>query len=235
MNNKKNCGCTFNYHNANNLAKGKYIAHIDDDDISFQNRLEKQLSFMENNDDIALSGTYIQTFGENVRPSWVFYTTSEKLDFMMNFYNPICHSSVIYRKNFVDKNAINYDIAKKCAQDYDFYKQILLRGGKLANIPEILVKYRMHLNRLTDIKETQEIQINNAAKIKKELLSRFFNEKIITEISALTLGFPFNDYSKDNVIAAINKTAVEYIRINKGFEQISNEIKNDIISNLYKF
>ena len=171
--NKVNCGCTFNYHNAQNLAAGEYIAHIDDDDVWFVEKLEKQTEFMKKHKEIALLGTFIETFGENKRPSWVFDTNSDKLAFLMNFYNPICHSSIIYRKNFMLQKGVNYDIRKKCSQDYDFYKQIIEAEGKLSNLPEVLVRYRMHNKRITDIKETQNIQVFNAENTKKELLSRF--------------------------------------------------------------
>ncbi len=230
LKNKQNCGCTFNYHTAHNIAKGKYIVHIDDDDISLPDRIKIQTQFMENNPDIALAGTYIETFGENKRPSWVFYTQPKMLDLAMNIYNPICHSSVIYQKEYLDKNYINYDISKKCAQDYDLYKQIIFSGGKLANIPEVLVKYRMHKNRITDIKNTQDIQIENANNIRNELLSRFYTIDKINEFNTLTNGFPYNKYRIYNVVKALEKLSqTEYYKTNSleaELEQLINDIEN---------
>ncbi len=230
LKNKQNCGCTFNYHVAHNIAKGKYIVHIDDDDISHPDRIKIQTEYMENNPYTALAGAYIETFGENKRPSWVFYTDGKMLELAMNIYNPICHSSVIYRKEYLDRHYINYDISKKCSQDYDLYKQIILSGGKLANIPKILVKYRMHKNRMTDIKETQDIQIKNADNIKNELLSRFFNRDEINDFNSLSAGFPYNKYSIYNVVKALEKIKMtEYYRTNAleaELEQIINDVKN---------
>ncbi len=228
LNNKTNCGCTFNYHKAHHIAKGKYIAHIDDDDISMPQRLEKQLDYMEQNNEIALSGTFIETFGENMRPSWVFYTSPLMLDFVMNLYNPICHSSVIYRKTFFDKYQINYDLTKKCAQDYDLYKQILFNGGKLSNIDEILVCYRMHADRLTDIKETQDIQIYNADKTRIELISRFFPAVRAEEILKLTYYFPFNDYKIEDIEKALNL----FIQNKKSRELYKEDLIETVIKDL---
>ena len=202
--NRFNCGCTFNYHNANNLARGKYVAHIDDDDIFLQDKLKKQVDYLEKNQNIDMVGTFVDTFGEGVRPSWVFYTEPAVIDFCMNFFNPICHSSVMYRKSFIDKHAVNYDIRKRCAQDYDFYKQFIFNGGLISNIPEMLVKYRMHANRLTDVKETQDIQINNAEIIKKELINRFLDDSLYHKFIELMGGFPFNQYDVDRVEEALN-------------------------------
>ena len=229
--NVENRGCTFNYHIAQNIAKGKYIAHIDDDDISLPARFEKQISFLESNKEISLLGTFIETFGENQRPSWVFYTEPEKIDLCMNFYNPICHSSITYRKDFVDKNFINYNLACKCAQDYDFYKQILFAGGKLANINEVLVRYRMHSNRLTDIRASQQIQIDVAENVKKELQLRFLSKEEHKKISDLMSSFPYNDYSLDDVVCAL-----ELVK-NKSFysQELVQSLVNDIKNNLFKF
>ncbi len=235
FNNRKNCGCTFNYHNAQNLALGKYIAHIDDDDISMPERFEKQVNFLESNNHIDLLGTFIETFGENSRPSWVFYTEPEKLDFLMNFYNPICHSSVMYRKSFVDKFAINYDISKKCAQDYDLYKQIIINGGKIANLDEILLRYRMHPDRLTDVKETQQIQIENADKVKNDLLLRYLDKEQIIHMKKLLEGFPFNDYDKEDVCSALDMLEFAMKERSVNMRDISAAIKSDIKNNLFKF
>ena len=225
--NKQNCGCTFNYHNANNLSKGEYIVHIDDDDIFLSEKLQKQVDFLEQNPDIDMVGTYIETFGDGARPSWVFYSKPQEIDFLMNLYNPLCHSSVMYRKSFIEKHAINYDISKKCAQDYDFYKQFVLKGAKISNLPDVLVRYRMHANRLTDLKETQEIQIKNAEIVKKELLSRFFSDNELVELENFLKGFPFNQYDEKAVIKAIQllseKAKVDSLTVQKIIEDIKNK------------
>ncbi len=233
--NRTNCGCTFNYHNAQNLACGEYIAHIDDDDIWIEHKLRNQIDYMNNNPDIVLLGSFIETFGENARPSWVFDTDSDKLAFMMNFYNPICHSSIIYRKSFMLKNGINYDIRKKCSQDYDFYKQIIEAGGRISNLSDILVRYRMHKKRITDIKETQNIQIDNAENTKTELLKRFLNEDEIKNIKELMRDFPFNEYNMANVIQAIETAGERYVKKYKTEKKVIEDVKSDIKNGLYQF
>lgn len=233
--NHENKGCTFNYHVAQNLAKGRYIAHIDDDDIIYPQRFEKQLNFLKVNPSISLLGTFIETFGENKRPSWVFYKDSEKLDFVMNFYNPICHSSVMYDSNYAQRHFINYNLKCKCAQDYDFYKQFVLSGAKLANLDEICVKYRMHKKRLTDEFETQQIQINVADKVKEELLSRFFTIEEINTFKNLLSGFPYNEYDSDKVLQGIEMLGDKALSLGYYDEKIVASVKDDIKNKLFGF
>lgn len=45
------------------LAKGKYIARMDADDISLPERFERQIKFMEDNPDIDVCGCSMKTFG----------------------------------------------------------------------------------------------------------------------------------------------------------------------------
>ena len=229
--NIENRGCTFNYHTAQNLANGKYIVHIDDDDISLPDRFKIQYNYMEENKNVALSGTFIETFGENARPSWVFYTDSDLIDFSMNIYNPICHSSVIYRKSFMELNNINYNMNYICSQDYELYMKILENGGKITNIADTLVKYRMHSDRLTDNWQTQQIQINNAEKVKKRLLSRMFNSEEIEHIMELLKDFPFNNYNAESVLEAVDIIAQK----NKYKDEIIQLFKEDVKSGKYKF
>lgn len=233
--NKENKGPTFNYHIMQYIAKGRYIAHTDDDDISCKQRFEKQLNYLENNPDINLLGTFIETFGENKRPSWVFYTEPEQLDFAMNFYNPICHSSIMYDTKFTGENFINYNIGCKCAQDYDFYKQIILKGGKLANLTDVLVKYRMHKKRLTDEYKTMQIQINVAEKVKKELLSRFFNEAEKNKFSELMFDFPFNCYNLENAIEGLEMLQTNALKIGKYNADDINTIIKSVKNNKFRF
>ena len=50
------------------LAKGEYILRMDADDISFPNRLEKQIQFMDQNLEIIASGSSLKLMGESI--SW---------------------------------------------------------------------------------------------------------------------------------------------------------------------
>src|SRR5437868_7347070 len=54
---QKNQGLAAALNKGIGLAKGKYIARMDHDDISYQMRLEKQVEFMEDNREVAMAGT----------------------------------------------------------------------------------------------------------------------------------------------------------------------------------
>ena len=84
----------------------------------------------------------------------------------------------------------------------------------------------MHANRLTDIKNTQDIQIENAEKVKNELLGRYFNDNEIIEFKELLGGFPFNQYDENNVIKAVNILSEKSNTDSFVVEKIIEDIKN---------
>ncbi|EAM0364309.1 glycosyltransferase, partial [Campylobacter jejuni] len=98
------------------LSRGKYIARMDDDDISMPTRLEKQFQIMEKDDSIIVAGTYFKYIGRNPDSfaSWVNVYEHDMVKIKMMFECPICHPSVIMRKNFFKKYNLKY------SQEYQY-------------------------------------------------------------------------------------------------------------------
>lgn len=66
------------------LAKGKYIARMDADDISLPERFEKQVAFMEAHDEVGLCGTWVGTFGQRSE-QWQYPIEDEDIRCMLLF------------------------------------------------------------------------------------------------------------------------------------------------------
>ena len=63
--NEKNGGQIFSLNRGLSIARGKYIARIDADDIAFPTRLEKQVAFLENHPDFGLCGSWVQYINDD--------------------------------------------------------------------------------------------------------------------------------------------------------------------------
>ena len=63
--NEKNIGLTHSLNKGLRLAKGKYVARMDADDISLPDRLEKQLAVIENNTDVSIVACWIDIIDKN--------------------------------------------------------------------------------------------------------------------------------------------------------------------------
>ena len=62
--NDKNLGISGSSNKGISLARGKYIARQDHDDISLPTRLEEQYNYMESHPEVGICGTYSKSFGQ---------------------------------------------------------------------------------------------------------------------------------------------------------------------------
>lgn len=160
-----NSGYTNSLNYGLKLAKGKYIARMDGDDISLPERFAKQVDFLDKNLDVVLCGTAFCIIGTNEIISIPQNHEEIKLALLKN--NCIAHPSVMMRKSILDKGSILYDLAKEPSEDYDLWVRLISKG-KLHNLLEVLLKYRIHDKQVSQ-KRTEQ-QLNNAIEIKLYLL-----------------------------------------------------------------
>lgn len=125
------------------FAKGEYIARMDADDISLPERLEKQVEFMDNNPEIGICGTWVETIGDVLGDVWKHPCDHETIKSRMLFETVIAHPSIIARKYFFLKNGFAYMQDEVYAEDYGLWVRAA-KVVKLANIPKILIHYRIH-------------------------------------------------------------------------------------------
>jgi len=126
------------------LSRGRYIARQDQDDLSRPTRFEKQLAFMEANQECALLGTWAEIWRDNA-PSGRYHdhpTDDPSIRFELLFNNPFVHSSVVLRKDAVlSVGGYTTDKSRQPPEDYELWSR-LSRRYMVANLPERLHIYR---------------------------------------------------------------------------------------------
>ncbi len=152
--NEKNIGSAGSMNRGLSVAVGEYVARMDADDISLPDRLETQVKYMDNNVDVCLSGTWVQVVGDKHLYDWRYNTDPEELRARLLFDCPFAHPSIIFRREVVCKNNLQYREGYRRAEDYDFYTRIV-EFGKISNIPRVLVKYRLHPNQTSNILDNE--------------------------------------------------------------------------------
>jgi cellulose synthase/poly-beta-1,6-N-acetylglucosamine synthase-like glycosyltransferase len=126
------------------LARGRYIARQDHDDLADSSRVAKQVEFLDAHADHALVGTCAEIWvGE--KPSGRFHdhpTNDHILRFNLLFNNPFVHSSMMIRKSALDRVGVyTTDPARQPPEDYELWSRIS-RHYRVANLPERLTIYR---------------------------------------------------------------------------------------------
>jgi glycosyltransferase involved in cell wall biosynthesis len=144
-----NMGHANSLNKALGLAKGEYIARMDADDISLPTRFEKQIEYMDAHSDIAVLGTSICLIDEDGKQYQEIIHTVSSEDIAKEIFdaNPLAHPSVLIRKNIIlEMNG--YRPVFDPAEDYELWLRISEKY-KIANLPEILLLYRQHSEKLS--------------------------------------------------------------------------------------
>jgi len=115
---------------------------MDQDYISVQDRLKVQLEFMENHSNIDVCGSWLELFG-TYGGIVKYETKSEKIKMNLLTNVNLAHSAVMIRKSTLVKCDLNYNSNLSIAQDYDLWVR-MFEHCSFANIPEPLLKYRIH-------------------------------------------------------------------------------------------
>ena len=126
------------------LARGRYIARQDHDDLADPSRLAKQVEFLNTHPDYALVGTWAEIWVGD-KPSGRFHdhpAEDAELRFALLFNNYFVHSSVMMRKTALDEVGVYAtDRTRQPPEDYELWSRIA-RRFRVANLPERLTVYR---------------------------------------------------------------------------------------------
>jgi len=164
--NKQNLGQAETMNRGLGLADGRYVARMDQDDISLSSRLDKQVELMEKNPQIGVCGTWIKYTGYQ-NSILELETENDLIKIKLLTNQNLAHPTVIIRKSVLDEYSLKYDDQYSPAEDYDLW----VRASKFCgftNIPEPLVNYRLHENQGSEI--TGEHQSKIANRVRKRLI-----------------------------------------------------------------
>jgi len=177
INNKKNFGAAGTRNKGLKIAKGKYIAILDSDDLALKKRLEIQFNYLEKNPHIFLVGSsaiYIDEKGKEIR-RFRKYNDYKILAWRLPKSCSIIHSSAMFRNT----KDISYNENFRSAHDYNFYLDLLDKGENLTNLPQFLTKYRVHPDSISVAKKKEQQRFANAIKERHKNLRNkisFFNK-----------------------------------------------------------
>ncbi|MDY6018496.1 MAG: glycosyltransferase [Anaerococcus sp.] len=168
--NEKNQGLAYSLNKALAFAKGSYIARMDTDDISFPDRFEKEVFYLENHKDVDILGTFAKEFDQGHKLKFATFTNSYDTKSLLLFTNCLFHPTVMIRKAFLDKTGLRYDPYFLTSQDYDFWARAS-HFGNIEVLKEVLLLYRIHGGQITDkkkervMKYTKEISLRELSKL----------------------------------------------------------------------
>lgn len=142
LKNEINRGLAYSLNKCISKSRGKYIARMDADDISENNRLEKQVDFLDKHSEYAIVGCNLLLVNNNgVWGKRILAEKPTKKSFL--FTSPFCHPAIVMRKEVLNE-VNNYRVEKitRRAEDYDLFMRIYANGYKGYNMQEFLYQFR---------------------------------------------------------------------------------------------
>ena len=166
------------------MAKGKYIARMDSDDISSPNRLEVQIDYLERHPDIDLCSCGMNLFGA-MEDQWIRESDFETVRINALFFSPVLHASSVWKRDTFEMLGLRFRQEMVPAEDYDLWCRALSGGLRLVNIPYCMYQYRIHPNQATG---NMEKRLQKEQVVREGYLHTLFpeaEEKDIISIAAM--------------------------------------------------
>jgi glycosyltransferase involved in cell wall biosynthesis len=142
---RPNTGISKARNEALGLARGEFVAVQDADDESLPHRLDRQVRFLREKPDVVCVGSWfdaIDAAGRRLRSYQIPTDPAEIERTLLAGHAAICQPSSMLRRDAVQRVG-GFDESLPSAEDLDLHLR-LSEIGKLANLPEVLVRYRMH-------------------------------------------------------------------------------------------
>lgn len=154
------------------MARGKYIARMDADDISLPDRFEKEVTYLEAHPDVAVVSCY--PYNMNMegkilgKSSYFSVTLPVACKFVSMFEPPICHPICMFRADIIKK--YKYRDSEDCLhiEAYELWNRMFHTGAKGGMIPEFMLYYRDNTSSVCHV-HNDEQWIKHLAILKRSL------------------------------------------------------------------
>lgn len=159
------------------LCKYDWVARMDSDDISAEDRFEKQIAFIENNIDVAVLGGAIAEFENeigDIQSERHVELVHEEITRMAKSRTPMNHVSVMYLRSAVlAVGGYSENFGK--LEDYKLWVDLIAAGYKLANIDDIVVNVRVgkgFIERRSNKREIQDWDMLQTYLLKNNMITK---------------------------------------------------------------
>jgi hypothetical protein len=149
---------------------------MDADDRAHPERFEKQVAYLENHPEVAVVSSLVTAFpDEDVREGYRIYiewlnglVTDEEIRREIFVESPLANPSTMMRQVWFEEMGGYHDYG--WPEDYDLWLRMYLAGARYAKIPEVLLDWRDHPDRIT--RTDGRYSVENFLRAKAHYLAR---------------------------------------------------------------
>ena len=161
-----NKGIGYTLNRGVNLCTNEIIIKMDSDDVMVPSRVYKQMQYMMENKGCNIVGAQVKMFstdtkvdiglGQTNHPT---ITWSEYMERRSHWF--VNHPTICFRRSAA-LEAGNYSPTMRLmAEDFEFEMRMMKRFGVIHNMPEILLRYRIHESQVTRSNSSYWVEVRN--------------------------------------------------------------------------
>jgi glycosyltransferase involved in cell wall biosynthesis len=148
------------------LARGGLLARMDADDIALPRRFERQVAYLREHPEVVVAGSWVEWIDQEGDSLREFHVDEghEAIDrlHMEEGTNSICHPAAMIRADAIRKVGGYRVEYTEAAEDYDLWLR-LAEVGRVANMPEILLKYRFRTTSYARSRDFENAKLEDQA------------------------------------------------------------------------
>jgi len=150
------CGLPEARNAAFRLARGRFFAVMDADDVCLPQRLQREVEFMEAHPEIGLLGGATDWIDAQGRSLGVrsFPTEDREIRSELTSRFPFCHPTILLRRATFEAIG-GYRKAFVCGHDYDLGARIAEKS-RCANLDQVVLQYRIHPHQISLQRQRQQ-------------------------------------------------------------------------------
>lgn len=141
-------------------CRGHLIARMDADDVSCRDRIEKQVTYFGAHSECICVGTWYTILG--TEQTIELPTGTDAIRICMWEYSPMCHPSTMMKREAL--SSLHYEEAFRHAEDYKLWSD-LSELGELHNIPEPLLRYRIHNKQIAHTHKAAQVEASDQVRL----------------------------------------------------------------------
>ncbi len=165
------------------LAKGKYIARMDADDISLPERFEKQIEFMEKHPKVDICGTWIKTIGHKDEEREL-PRSHEEIKASLLFGTALAHPTILAKRSLFE--TFPYQEKYNKAEDYALWTTAI-DHYTFSNIQSVLLLYRLHSDQTEQTERATQASVTSG--IRSRVLKKFeydFPARVVDSLNRMS-------------------------------------------------
>lgn len=224
--NARNLGISASSNLGISLAKGKYIARQDHDDIAFPNRLQLQYEYMETHPDIGVCGTGFRTF-EKKHKTVIHPQDNTSIKAYLLFKCALAHQTTLIRKELLQQHNLRYDETFQASNDRKLWIDAA-PYTKFHNLPIILLKYRVHKDMTS---KTKKSIVQKEATRLRHIIYKCLNIELNDKQLEIADNYLFRGRARikeKNIIKQIEELLLLFINANNQTNCFDTETFNNI-------